>query len=130
MFKKRESVDILDLPELHRKKLINLPQSQEHQVTKITNDGFFDLSNTLENKTQEFTQKENPQSVTQTPEVKVETSQVTNFLSDFAVVGSNNPQITPSVEKETSEVKDIKWRLENLEFKLEQLIEKVNSINF
>lgn len=120
MFKKRESIDILDIPELHRKKLIKLPPPQNYQETKVTNDGYFVLSET---KQETITQPIN--------EVKQETpSQVSNFLSDFASIGSTNPQITPEVKKEdNAEVKDLKWRLENLEFKLEQLIERVNSIN-
>jgi hypothetical protein len=58
-----------------------------------------------------------------------ESAPATNFLSDFASIGANEPQKTPEVKENNIEVKDLKWRLENLEFKLEQLIEKVNSIN-
>lgn len=123
MFKKRESIDILDIPELHRKKLIKLPEAQKHEETKLTNDGYFVLSET---------KQETP--IQTQPEVKQETpSQVSNFLSDFASIGSTNPQVTPEIKSESkeegSDVKDLKWRLENLEFKLEQLIERVNSIN-
>ncbi|MEK6908712.1 MAG: hypothetical protein AABX23_01525 [Nanoarchaeota archaeon] len=127
MFKKRESIEILDIPELHRKKLIKLPEVQKEESTKITNDGFFDLSQITpqNNNISEVTQK-NEEIKTQ------ETNQLTNFLTDFASIGTSNP--TQNVQKETktedsSEVKDLKWRIENLEFKLEQLIEKVNSIN-
>ncbi len=117
MFKKRESIDILDIPELHRKKLIKLPETQKYQETKVTNDGYFVFS--PEAPKQEIANQQS--------EVKPEVQ--TSFLSDFASIGSTNPQITPEVRKEdNAEVKDLKWRLENLEFKLEQLIEKVNSI--
>mgnify|MGYP001576085165 CR=1 FL=1 len=118
MFKKRESIDILDIPELHRKKLIKLPPSPKYQETKVTNDGYFVFS--PEAPKQEI--------VNQQPEAKPEAQ--TQFLSNFASIGLTNPQITPEVRKEdNAEVKDLKWRLENLEFKLEQLIERVNSIN-
>lgn len=120
MFKKRESIDILDIPELHRKKLIKLPEPQKHDETKITNDGYFVLNS---NQKQEITEVK--------PELKQEASQVTSFLSDFASIGSSNEsnQSTQEIKQESSEVKDLKWRLENLEFKLEQLIERVNSFN-
>ncbi|MBM3232158.1 hypothetical protein FJZ21_02140 [Candidatus Pacearchaeota archaeon] len=122
MFKKRESIDILDIPELHRKKLIKLPEAQKHQETKLTNDGYFIIS-------------EKRQETQQTAEVKQETiNPVSNFLSDFASIGATNPQVNPEIKTESkqednTEVKDLKWRLENLEFKLDQLIERVNSIN-
>ena len=117
MFKKRESIDILDIPELHRKKLIKLPESPKHEETKVTNDGYFIFS--PESPKQEIVNKE--------PEVKTEAQ--TSFLSDFASIGATQSQLTPEIKKEdNAEVKDLKWRLENLEFKLEQLIERVNSI--
>ncbi len=129
MFRKRESIDILDIPELHRKKLIKLPDKEKHEEVKISKDGYFDLS--------QNNQTQNP--ITQSPQIqnaretKPETSQVTNFLSDFASIGSSNSTIQQTQEnsevKDNSEIKDLKWRLENLEFKLEQLIERVNSSN-
>lgn len=124
MFKKREGIDILDLPELHRKKLIQLPETQKNEETKITSDGYFVLSE--ENQKQETIQ------TTQIdhPKVDMVTPQVSNFLSDFASIGSSIPQITPEAKIENKEeIKDLKWRLENLEFKLEQLIERIDSIN-
>ena len=109
MFKKKESVDVLDIPDLHRKKLIKLPEVKNLEESRITQDGFFDLS-------------QNKDTI-QNEEIKQETNQTGNFLSDFASIGS------VSNNTEESDVKNLKWRIENLEFKLEQLIEKVNSIN-
>lgn len=126
MFRKRESVDILDIPELHRKKLIKLPDKENQESIKVSNDGYFDLSPNIQS-TESINQSTQIQETKE--EVKQESSQVSNFLSDFASIGSSN-QITPEVKKEdNSEIKDLKWRLENLEFKLDQLIERVNSIN-
>ena len=124
MFKKRESVDILDLPELHRKKLIQLPEFQKNEGTKITSDGYFVLSE--ENQKQEGMQT----SQIEHSKLNIEPSQVSNFLSDFASIGATNPQVTPEAKiEDKEEIKDLKWRLENLEFKLEQLIERIDSIN-
>ncbi len=124
MFKKRESVDILDLPELHRKKLIQLPEAQKHEETKMTSDGYFVLSQ--ETQKQEIMQT----SQIEPPKINPEPSQVSNFLSDFASIGATNPQVTPEAKiEDKEEIKDLKWRLENLEFKLEQLIERIDSIN-
>lgn len=126
MFRKRESVDILDIPELHRKKLIKLPDKENQESVKISNDGYFDLSPNMQNKNQV---NQNPQIQETKEEVKQETSQVSRFLSDFASIGSSNQVIQEIKKEDNSEVKDLKWRLENLEFKLDQLIERVNSIN-
>ncbi|MGV8131742.1 MAG: hypothetical protein ACP5N7_06610 [Candidatus Pacearchaeota archaeon] len=124
MFKKREGIDILDLPELHRKKLIQLPETKKNEETKITSDGYFVLSE--ENQKQETIQTTQIES----PKVDMVTPQVSNFLSDFASIGSSIPQITPEAKiEDKEEIKDLKWRLENLEFKLEQLIERIDSIN-
>ena len=134
IFSKESGVDVIDLPDLHRRKLINLPEreeSSELKQGKFTKDGFFDLSNTKQpiqaNQTPQ--EQNNPQS----------NNQVTDFLNDFASIGASNPnktsdnnQInesqTPSRD-ESESVKDLKWRIENLEFKLEQLIERLNSKN-
>lgn len=124
MFRKRESVDVLDIPELHRKKLIKLPEKEKHEEVKISNDGYFDLS--------QDSQKNPTPQIQESKEVQ-QSNQVANFLSDFASIGSSQTQVTPEIKveakEENSDVKDLKWRLENLEFKLEQLIERVNSIN-
>jgi len=107
MFKKDKGY-VLDIPDLHRKKLIKLPEIENSEISKkITNDGFFDMSKTKEPSSQ------------------------TSFLSDFASIGASN-QVTPkNIEKveSTEDIKDLKWRLENLEFKLEQLIERIDSMN-
>ncbi|MEK6916088.1 MAG: hypothetical protein AABW89_06115 [Nanoarchaeota archaeon] len=108
MFKK-DSIDILDLPELHRKKLISLPGQSETEKTQITKDGFFDLSSQKEK-----TEQGN------------ENNQETDFLSSFASIGSAQ-QSEVKQENKSDNINDLKWRIENLEYKLEQLIEKLNS---
>lgn len=118
MFKKK-GIDILDIPELNRKKLIKLPEVENKEEVKITKDGYFDLSKA--NAAPQAIQPAQVQPVSQ------ETNQMGSFFSDFAALGASQPQITP--KEDNTDIKDLKWRLENLEFKLEQLIEKVNSIN-
>ena len=121
MFKK-EGIDYIDIPELSRKKLINLPQTEDKDETKVTRDGFFDLS-------QEATNIIHPQKE-QTQETQ--NSQVSDFMNDFSHFNSNYQTISQNNETKTEnsdELKNLKWRLENLEFKLDQLIEKVNLIN-
>lgn len=122
-FSKESGVDVLDLPELHRRKLINLPEQDELDGKEITKDGFFDLSTNSQISSNQEEQNN---------------TQVTDFLSDFASIGAtqpntNNSQPTESQYKsdnsESVHFKDLKWRIENLEFKLEQLIEKMNSQN-
>src|SRR3989344_4364853 len=135
----KEGVDVIDLPELHRRKLINLPEREKSEDLgqKFTKDGFFDLSSTEQNinSINRTSQEQEKQTISpQTPN-----SQVTDFLSDFASIGASSPftqiQETPhsntrdATNNESEHIKDIKWRIENLEFKLEQLIERVNSIN-
>lgn len=112
-------IDFIDIPELHRKKLIKLPPKESFDTPNITKDGFFDLSKSTDS-------VRNNQN-----EVKQEQSSgISNFLNDFATIGANEPQKTTEVKQEENrDVKDLKWRLENLEFKLDQLIERVNSLN-
>jgi len=118
MFNKRGSVDIIDLPDLYRRKLINLPESPLDQETQITKDGFFDLSISSQN-----TSNSQP--------IAKDSKEETSFLNDFASIGSSNQNSQIEVKKENNseEVSDLKWRIENLEYKLEQLIQKVNSSN-
>lgn len=118
MFNKRGSVDIIDLPDLYRRKLINLPESPLDQETQITKDGFFDLSISSQN-----TSNSQP--------IAKDSKEETSFLNDFASIGSSNQNSQIEVKKENNseEVSNLKWRIENLEYKLEQLIQKVNSSN-
>lgn len=123
-FPKESGIDILDLPDLNRRKLIKLPEEKELESRRVTTDGFFDLS-----------QSQNSVHPIETPteENNSQASQgVTDFLSDFASIGASNPNITPTQNQSNNEsesVSDLKWRIENLEFKLEQLTEKLNSLN-
>lgn len=115
MFNKRGSVDIIDLPDLYRRKLITFPESPVEQETQITKDGFFDLSS---------------QNTPNSQSIDKDSKEETSFLNDFASIGSSNQNNHVEVKKEnTEEVSDLKWRIENLEYKLEQLIQKVNSSN-
>src|SRR3989338_11064112 len=133
----KEGVDVIDLPELHRRKLINLPEREKSEDLgqKFTKDGFFDLSNTEQNinSINQTSQEQEKQTISpQTPN-----SQVTDFLSDFASIGASNSPMQiqehnpasktrDATNNESESIKDIKWRIENLEFKLEQLIERLN----
>lgn len=122
----RSGVDVIDLPDLHRRKLIKLPEREDHKELKqgeMTKDGFFDLSNSRAGSDLQVSE--------QTPSTS---EQVTDFLSDFASIGASNPNVTPikqvsnQANNGTESVKDLKWRIENLEFKLEQLTEKLNTM--
>jgi len=100
-------IDFIDLPDLNRRKLINISEKKDEEVN-ITKDGFFDLSN-----------KETTN--TNTPQIPQEE----NFLSNFASIGSSQPQEN---KVEAPQDQDLKWRIENLEYKLEQLMEKLSVI--
>ncbi|MEK6836037.1 MAG: hypothetical protein AABX94_00055 [Nanoarchaeota archaeon] len=140
LFSKESGVDIIDLPELHRRKLIKLPERPESTELKqgeFTSDGFFDLS---KNKTETIQSQINQTSQEQNNPVSNQTSsQVTDFLSNFASIGASNPNTMPNVNQstesnqinnnESEQIKDLKWRIENLEFKLEQMTERLNSLN-
>ena len=115
MFKKKSSVDILDIPDLHRRKLIDLPEEKDFEKTKITNDGFLEISKGDE--------------VSSSSAVNSEDKSATSFLNDFASIGSSKTENTESKSEDKVSQDDLKWRIENLEYKLEQLTEKFNSLN-
>ncbi len=142
----RESGDVLDLPEMQRRGLIKFPEPEE-QVQKNEEDFHFldDRQNRSFDRHDEidFTsssssdvgnvehevKKEN----FSVPEVNPSSSGVSNFLSDFASIGiSNNSEVSKnepvsvgSDSDATKIVQDLKWRLENTEYKLEQVMERL-----
>ncbi|MBS3083195.1 hypothetical protein J4423_00150 [Candidatus Pacearchaeota archaeon] len=138
LFSKESGVDIIDLPDLHRRKLIKLPKIEESIELKqghFTKDGFFDLSNAKPPiQANQTSQEQNNFQISNQSD-----NQVTDFLSDFASIGASNPNKIPETNqqtqsqtptnKESENIADLKWRIENLEFKLEQMMERLNSLN-
>ena len=121
----RSGVDTIDIPDLHRRKIIRLPENKFEDIPNVTSDGYFELG---KNQNQEASKQsvEQPQASTN--------NNVTDFLSDFASIGASNPSTEPKENQiqspeEKDSVGNLKWRIENLEFKLEQLIEKIDSLN-
>lgn len=125
IFTRESGVDVLDLPDLHRRGLLKLPAPEPHQ------DDIVDLSKPVQ-----------PSVLTTSPISPPSTSSppspahnaVADFLSDFASIGAAIPSVAtettasqvPSGESEAlGAVKDLKWRLENTEYKMEQLLERL-----
>ncbi len=100
--------DVIDLPELHRKGLVKFPEEKE-DIDEID----FTL------KKEEISENSNIE--------KTETSSVGDFLENFATIGVSNV----SAENKVNEIKkelisdDLKWRIENTEYKIEQILERL-----
>lgn len=123
MFSKNDGVDVLDLPELHRRGILKLPAPEPIE------DDLVDLTKPV----QPSILTTSPTAPPSLPAPHAPThSGVTDFLSDFASIGAATPLVTtesatpsvPAVAADTA-VADLKWRLENTEYKLEQLIERL-----
>ena len=110
------SGDVIDLPELHRRGLVKFPK-QEEEIDEI-----------------DFTSD----APVVASENKSASSGVSDFLSDFSNIGasninSNSPSDISKNEKSSDSenidsvklVRDLKWRIENNEYKIEQLIERL-----
>ena len=113
------SGDVIDLPELHRRGLVKFPDA-EKEIDEID---FTSISS-------------NVPVVPTASESNPVSSGVSDFLSDFSNIGASNVSNSFSDnsknEKSDSEnidsvklVQDLKWRIENNEYKLEQLIERL-----
>ncbi len=109
----RGSGDVLDLPEMQRRGFVKFAEPVE-QVEEID----FTAMAAPENKPSESEEKSS--------------SAVSDFMSDFASIGSSNAMETKSESipnngssDSTDAVADLKWRLENTEYKMEQLIERL-----
>jgi hypothetical protein len=111
---------VLDIPALERKGLLKLPKRADASI-KLDR-GFVELSS-LSNQLEERTQQEVSQTVGQTSQPS-QPSQF-SFLDSLAGAGAPTSDATP---QSSTELADIRVRLENLEYKLERLLERLNSL--
>ena len=120
MFSKESGVDVLDLPDLHRRGLLKLPQPHE------PSDDLIDLT-------------KSPQpSVTSPisppfsqPANNTEMGGVSDFLNDFSAIGASTPSVAAENKIElplTNLSSDLNWRVENTEYKIEQLLERIAAL--
>ncbi len=122
IFTKRESVDVLDLPDLQRRGLLKLPQPHE------PSDDLIDLTKSPQ---PSVTSPINPP-FAQPSNSSESMGAVSDFLSDFASIGAANPSVSaeakselPSAPLANSSSSDLTWRVENTEYKIEQLLERI-----
>ncbi len=107
----RGSDDVIDLPEMQRRGLIKFPEPEE-----VIDEIDFTTSPVEEFSNLQSDDNPSPQS---------------DFLSDFASIGASNSSKEPEINSSQSDseaiklVNDLKWRLENTEYKMEQLIERL-----
>ncbi len=100
--------DVIDLPEMQRKGFVKFPEKEEEDIDEI-----------------DFTLKKEKS----TEIKKEENSSVSDFLGDFVSIGVSNS--IPEKKEESNELKkdvnsdDLKWRIENTEYKLEQILERL-----
>ncbi len=113
IFSKKNGVEILDLPDLQRRGLLKLPTPHSPR------DDLIDLT------------KIQPTVATpinppfQSPKAENEMRGVSDFLNDFASIGANVSNSTsPSVETKIA-TDNLHWRVENTEYKIEQLLAKI-----
>jgi hypothetical protein len=99
--------NVLDLPEMQRKGLVKFPEKEE--VDEI-----------------DFTLKNDKSSEEQ---IEKKESSVSDFFGNFSAIGVSN-DIKDKIEsvneiKKESNSYDLKWRLENTEYKIEQILERL-----
>lgn len=105
--------DVIDLPELHRKGLVKFPKKEE-EIDEI-----------------DFTLKREDSTEIKKEGVKqTENSGVTDFFSDFASIGVSNAveKKEENIEPKTENSEDLKWRIENTEYKIDQILERLVEI--
>ena len=111
VFSKKEGVDVLDLPDLHRRGLLKLPEPP------TPGDDLLDLTKTRPSVTTPinlpFSQ----------PASNSGMSGVSDFLNDFSAIGAATPNATPAETKTAAD--NLSWRVENAEYKIEQLLTKI-----
>ncbi len=112
--------DIIDLPEMQRRGFVKFPEKEEDideidfTLKKEDNSGVTDFLGDADNGFQNTTRTQN--------------SNILDELSSFASIGASN---SVSENKEALEIKkeinadDLKWRIENTEYKLEQILERL-----
>ncbi len=110
IFSKKDGVDIIDLPDLQRRGLLKLPAPHSPR------DDLIDLTKIQPTVATPI----NPpfQPPTNSPEMKG----VSDFLSDFASIGASVPSSPVETKSSTD---NIPWRVENAEYKIEQLLLKI-----
>ena len=122
IFTREESVDVLDLPDLHRRGLLKLPQPHE------PSDDLIDLTKSPQPSVTSpvsppFSQPSNSTS---------DMNGVSDFLGSFASIGAATPRVTTESKNElplaSSSSGDLTWRVENTEYKIEQLLERIAAL--
>lgn len=111
----RDDGEVLDLPELHRKGLLKLPQpGPEHDIIDLVKSPTPSVTIPI---TPPFSAPSGPSSM----------SGVSDFLSDFASIGvSTAPEIESKKEIALGKTEgDLTWRVENTEYKLEQILNRI-----
>ncbi len=124
--------DIIDLPEMQRRGLVKFPEIEEEiDELDFTNHALVLPTPPV-------------QTISPTPTI----STVSDFLSDFSNIGASNVSSDVSKNQKSSDfddrrsegrndrhniesvklVQDLKWRLENTEYKMEQLMERLTAI--
>jgi hypothetical protein len=126
--RKRETYEVLDLPELSRRGLVQLDA-----VERRSNE-FVALPTTRRVvESEETTSSPSSNSALTSPATSVPSNDF-DFLSTLAGAGQSNvSSSTPSTlsspspidEKDISSVKNMTWRVENVEYKIEQLLERI-----
>lgn len=118
MFSKESGVDVLDLPDLQRRGLLKLPQPHEPQ------DDLIDLTKSPQ---PSVTSPINPP-FSQPSNFASGLDGVSDFLGSFASIGASTPSVSTDTKSEitlATSSSDLNWRVENTEYKIEQLLERI-----
>ena len=105
---RKESRDIVDFTLLQKRGIIKKEHPQSSSSTVDTPTGFVDLTTSL-------------------PQVSASISTPTDFLG-FLDSASPKPLTTASNSLENAEIHTIKVKIDDLEFKLERLLEKLSQL--
>ncbi|MSS74429.1 hypothetical protein EXS72_02195 [Candidatus Pacearchaeota archaeon] len=108
--------DVLDLPDLNRRGLFKFPEvkNEEEEI---------DFTKSPQNNLNvEITAQE-------TNLNKEISSNVSNFFSNFSAIGVANSSVVsdnfPKSESSEHQKNDLKWRVENSEYQIEQLLQRI-----
>lgn len=122
IFTREESVDVLDLPDLERRGLLKLGQPRE------PNDDILDL---VKGPSPSVTSPI-PPPFSQPSGPNHNENSVGDFLNDFASIGaaSSNPLVETknNLVSDNSSDNNLTWRVENSEYKIEQLLERIAAL--
>ena len=106
--------DVIDLPEMQRRCLVKFPEKEE-EIDEI-----------------DFTAKKDEISEQKNENIVKKETPMNDFFGSFAAIGVSNNAVEKKEEK--PEIKgelntyDLKWRLENTEYKIEQILERLIAI--